>query len=173
MLGYERSGIVGGLSLASTDGSLVPGMGGGLAKNVKNATYLNVYATLQPALIVPEPVKEKLDCDEPEPIVQHSLAWSHDLVDRYVHRRVNPLVADVTGKSVLLTRYFKALKAPRELINSGDSNASSSASIAWFVSLIPYVPSNALFPGLQVHFSFICKVGIGVVVMWWMMGCGG
>ena len=51
MLGYERSGVVGGLSIESTETSVVHGLGGGLAKNTKNATYLNIYATLQPALI--------------------------------------------------------------------------------------------------------------------------
>ena len=51
LLGYERSGVVGGLSIESTETSVVHGLGGGLAKNTKNATYLNIYATLQPALI--------------------------------------------------------------------------------------------------------------------------
>lgn len=160
LLGYERSGIVGGLSLIASDSSTALGLGGGLAKNAKNATYLNIYATLQPALFVPEPVKEKLDCDEPENVIQHCLAWSNDLTTKYPQRRVNPLVAEVTGKSVLATRFFKPLKPPNELLDNTDSK-SSFQTVAWFVALIPYVPSNALFPGLQVathHFfagSFI------------------
>ena len=105
LLGYERSGVVGGLSIESTEASIIHGLGGGLAKNAKNATYLNIYATLQPALIVPEPVKEKLDCDEPEHVVQHCLDWSESLAQKYPQRKINPMVADVTGKSVLLTRY--------------------------------------------------------------------
>ena len=64
------------------------------------------------------------------------------------HRKINPLVADVTGKSVLMTRFFKSIKPPPELLESGDSKASAT-SIAWFVSLIPYLPNNGLFPGLQ------------------------
>jgi hypothetical protein len=45
LLGYERSGIVGGLSLSSAEfsGSTSLSMGGGLAKNTRNATYLNIY----------------------------------------------------------------------------------------------------------------------------------
>ena len=39
------------MSIESTETSVVHGLGGGLAKNTKNATYLNIYATLQPALI--------------------------------------------------------------------------------------------------------------------------
>ena len=64
------------------------------------------------------------------------------------HGKINPLVADVTGKSVLMTRFFKSIKPPPELLESGDSKASAT-SIAWFVSLIPYLPNNGLFPGLQ------------------------
>ena len=88
LLGYERSGIVGGLSLSSAEfsGSTSLSMGGGLAKNTRNATYLNIYVTLQPALIVPEPVKEKLDYDEPEAVVHHCLAWSQDLYFKFPNR---------------------------------------------------------------------------------------
>ena len=149
LLGYERLGNIGGLSLSAAEsGSTSLSMGGGLAKNARNATYLNIYVTLQPALIVPEPVKEKLDYDEPETVVQHCLAWSEDLYFKFPNRKINPLVADVTGKSVLMTRFFKSIKPPQELLESGDSKASAS-SVAWFVSLIPYLPNNALFPGLQ------------------------
>ncbi len=147
LLGYERSGIVGGLLTASTDQASL-GLGGGLTKNLKNATYLNIYVTLQPALIVPEPVKEKLDCDEPESVIQHCLSWTEDFSLRFPNRKIHPLVADVTGKSVLMTRFFKSIKPPKEFSESLAGEAKS-LSIAWFVSLIPYLPSNALFPGLQ------------------------
>lgn len=142
LLGYERSGIVGGVAMQS-EGS---GLGQGSTKNAKNATFLNIYVTLQPPLIVPDPVKEKLDCDEPESTVQHCLYWSEDLNSRFPERKINPLVADVTGKSVLMTRYFKSIKPPTELIENVEHKA---LSVAWFVSLIPYLPNNALFPGLQ------------------------
>ena len=36
----------------------------------KCATYLNIYLTLEPALNVPEPIREKLECDEEEDIVE-------------------------------------------------------------------------------------------------------
>ena len=45
------------------------------AAAAKNATYVNLYLTIQPALIVPEPVKEKLDCDESEELVAHCERW--------------------------------------------------------------------------------------------------
>ena len=66
-----------------------------------------------------------------------------------VAAQVNPMVADVTGKSVLVTRYFKALRPPPELIENEEPLAAAEK-VSWFVSLIPYMPSNILFPGLQV-----------------------
>ena len=151
LLGYERSGIVGGLNPTQTETqtSLSLGMGGGLAKNSKNATYLNIYVTLQPPLVVPEAVKEKLDCDEPETVVQHCLNWSANLLEKYPGRRINPLVADVTGKSVLITRFFRAIRAPTEILEASASTDAKALAIAWFVSLVPYLPRNAIFPGLQ------------------------
>ena len=153
LLGYERSGIVGGLNPSQTEASSgMPMLGGGLAKNAKNATYLNIYVTLQPPLVVPEPVKEKLDCDEPEMVVQHCLNWSANLLDKYPGRRINSLVADVTGKSVLITRFFRPIRAPAEILEAkseGGGNTSATLSIAWFVSLVPYIPRNGIFPGLQ------------------------
>ena len=59
------------------------------------------------------------------------------------------MVADVAGKSVLMTRYFRALEPPHELLDSSDTKLSAE-NVAWFVSLIPYLPSNAIFPGIQV-----------------------
>jgi hypothetical protein len=62
------------------------------------------------------------------------------------------MVADTSGKSVLLSRYFRALMPPKELVEStaaGDSKGSVDK-VAWFVSLIPYLPRNAMFPGLPV-----------------------
>ena len=159
MLGYERTGNTANVVLGAGGGfgntassgpnSGVSGSGTDQPNISKNATYLNIYLTIQPALMVPEPVKEKLDCDETEAVVQQCEQWSRELSSSYPHRKVNPLVADVTGKSVLMTRYFRALEPPSELLDSADSKLSAE-NVAWFVSLIPYLPSNALFPGLQV-----------------------
>ena len=38
--------------------------------------------------MVPEPVKEKLDCDESEALVQQCEQWSRELVSSYPHRKV-------------------------------------------------------------------------------------
>ena len=65
------------------------------------------------------------------------------------------MVADTSGRSVLVNRYFRALMPPRELVDSsssgGDSSKGSADKVAWFVSLIPYLPRSAMFPGLPVR----------------------
>ena len=38
--------------------------------------------------MVPEPVKEKLDCDESEALVQQCEKWSNELSSSYPHRKV-------------------------------------------------------------------------------------
>jgi hypothetical protein len=68
-------------------------------------------------------------------------------------------VADVGGKAVLMTRFFRGLRPPSELIDLADINLSAE-NVAWFVSLIPYTPTNALFPGLQVSYT-VCFTVLG------------
>ena len=77
-------------------------------------------------------------------------------------------MADVSGRSVLLTRYLRRLRPPEQLLSSrssalggggddddddgGQAAAGSDsvlARIAWFVSLVPYASKRAMFPGLQ------------------------
>jgi hypothetical protein len=58
-------------------------------------------------------------------------------------------VADVNGRAMLMTRFMRALSPPQEITEPADPKASAEK-VAWFVSLIPYVAKNALFPGLQV-----------------------
>ena len=113
----------------------------------KDATYLNIYLTIQPALNVPEPVREKLDCEESEQVMEMVSRWSDNLKSSFSHREVNPLVIDVEGKAVLMTRYLRGIMPPHELFSKIEDGSRAQV-VAWFVSLIPYIPSNAYFPGL-------------------------
>ena len=58
-------------------------------------------------------------------------------------------MVSVGGRSVLLPRYFRSLRPPPELMDETDPRVTAER-LAWFVSLIPYTPKNAMFPGLQV-----------------------
>lgn len=65
---------------------------------------------------------------------------------------MNPLVANVNGCSILVTRFFKPLKPPKELFEANIEEKEKAENIAWFVANIPYIPKNAIFPGLQVRY---------------------
>ena len=142
LLGYERLG----LSVQQHLGwrPTTPTESGG---SDKDATYLNIYLTLQPALNVPEPLKEKLDCEETDQVLGLANKWADTLTSAFAHRQVNPLVIDVEGKAVLMTRYIRGIMPPQELFSKIEDTSRAQA-VAWFVSLIPYIPSNAYFPGL-------------------------
>lgn len=155
MLGYERTGQFGSLQTQSTSqGESNPGATSQPGSNnemmKKDATYLNLYLTLEPPLNVPDPVKEKLDCEESEEVIRHCEDWERQLLAKHAMRKMSPLVADTNGHSVLVTRYFKPLKPPHELSVEGSSLESQAEKLAWFVANIPYLPRNAIFPGLQV-----------------------
>ena len=77
LLGYERS------MYSNTVGD---GDSGSIRK--VSGTFLNIYLTIQPALLVPEPVKEKLDCDESAGLVQHCQSWMEDLRMAFPNRAV-------------------------------------------------------------------------------------
>ena len=141
LLGYERLGQTfhqfGWRPSTPTDGLL----------QERTFTYLNIYLTLEPTLNVPEPIRERLECEEDDQIVETCERWTNSVKFSYPHRFINPLVVDVGGRSVLMTRYIRGLSAPADVKQLSDNN-SVEESIAWFVSLIPYIPSNSLFPGL-------------------------
>ena len=91
-------------------------------------------------------MREKLDCEETEEVLSCCSRWSN-LASAFSHRQVNPLVIDVEGRAVLMTRYLRPFPPPRELLSSSEE-VSTAQLVAWFVSLIPYIPANAYFPGL-------------------------
>ncbi len=76
--------------------------------------------------------------------------------------KVHPLIADVNGRWVLMTRYLRGIRPPDQLLSlsaagrGGDGDeaveqvADKAELVAWFVSLIPYMAKNTMFPGLQV-----------------------
>ncbi|TRY71952.1 hypothetical protein TCAL_17145 [Tigriopus californicus] len=139
LLGYERTGqtsMASGFWRENTDMDQPP----------KEATYLSIYLTINPPLSNPEPIKEKLECEEDDNLVRHCEKWHRDLMSKFPNRVFSPMVADLTGKSVLVTRYFRAIRPPHDVLENNDQNPEK---VAWFVALIPYLPRNALFPGIQ------------------------
>ena len=109
LLGYERSGnaLVAAASATaagapgsgrSGGGSGEPtetagGTGSGTSSSKKMAaTFLNIYLTIQPALMVPQPIKEKLDCEETAPLVQHCETWAAEFGLAFPNRAVSAIL---------------------------------------------------------------------------------
>lgn len=53
-----------------------------------DATYLNIYLSVSPPLNIPEPIKEKLECEESDAFVKHCERWTRDLAAKYPERKV-------------------------------------------------------------------------------------
>jgi hypothetical protein len=56
----------------------------------KDATYVNLYMTIEPPLKVPEPVTERLECEESDDVVKRCKKWKEDLEGRYPTRKESP-----------------------------------------------------------------------------------
>ena len=98
LLGYERSGS----NIMSPQ-----------ENTHKMATFLNVYLTIQPALIVPEPIKEKLDCDESTTLVQHCEAWTEEFDLTYPNRSVSlPSLKSASFFCVIKIFFFTFCEKP-------------------------------------------------------------
>ncbi len=71
-----------------------------------------------------------------------------------------PMIADTQGKAVIVTRYFRKTSPPEIVLRErresegagtgGERSPNEQAErVAWFVSNVPYMAKNAMFPGLQ------------------------
>ena len=80
---------------------------------------------------MPEPIREKLECDEDDEIVGLAENWNRALASAYPGRQTNPLVIDVNGRSVLMTRYLRALAPPNE-VNQATEETSGKISIYYW-----------------------------------------
>ena len=54
--------------------------------------------------------------------------WQIELENKFPKREFKTTVVDINGKSVFLTRYFKALKPPEELVNDQESPQAAAVS---------------------------------------------
>ncbi|XP_067678650.1 coiled-coil and C2 domain-containing protein 2A-like [Haliotis asinina] len=111
-------------------------------------TYLSLFITIEPPLNPPEPMKEKFSTNEDEKLMQHAETWQEELNKKYPRRQYKTTVVDVNGKSVFITRYFKSLKPPDDIIAKDLGPEKTAELTARFVSLIPSVSDAVIFPGL-------------------------
>lgn len=118
LLGYDRQ-----VSLASSEQS-----------HLRNSTFLTLFIIVQPPLSPPDPImvsqfeyfpfdrssvpnviisiQENLECSEPPYLEQHLELWGKEVNREVPYRPVKTLVTDVSGKSVCVTRFFRAISPP-------------------------------------------------------------
>ncbi|XP_069688134.1 coiled-coil and C2 domain-containing protein 2A [Periplaneta americana] len=138
LLGYEKESHhrqFSGLSVpGETQQALPP----------RDATFLTLFITVQPALNPPEPFKEKLESSELTYVEEHLQKWESQVTDQVPNRKVKTLVIDISGKSVCVTRFFRPLAPP--VLMEGEPVTEEMA--ARFVAMIPMIGGSTLFPGL-------------------------
>ena len=64
----------------------------------------------------------QFETNEDGKLMQYSEQWQADLQKLYPQRHYKASVIDVNGKNVFLTRYFKALNAPPEILEKSEND---------------------------------------------------
>ncbi|XP_049861590.1 coiled-coil and C2 domain-containing protein 2A [Schistocerca gregaria] len=139
LLGYERESQLSQLASLSLSGDSQ------LLQPQNDATFLTLFITVQPPLNPPELLKEKLESTELPHVQEHLEKWEEQMLAEFPHRKVKTLVTDISGKTVCVTRFFRAL-APPDLC--GDDGPVTAEMAARYVAMIPVISGNTLFPGL-------------------------
>lgn len=119
---------------------------GDIGSTKEGKTYLSLFITMEPPVSPPEPMKEKFVTNESEKLLQYAENWQNQLESKFPRREFKTTVVDVNGKSVFVTRFFKGLKPPDELIKQ--DTFETSKILARYVSLIPHISDAVVFPGL-------------------------
>ncbi|PVD23406.1 hypothetical protein C0Q70_16675 [Pomacea canaliculata] len=113
----------------------------------EKTTSLSLFITIEPPLSQPEPMRERFDTNENENLMQYADKWQQEIEARFPKRHYKTSVIDVNGKNVFLTRFFRALKPPPEILEKATESAQSNFT-SRYVSLIPFVSDAVVFPGL-------------------------
>lgn len=83
----------------------------------------------------------QFDTNEDEKLMQYAERWQKDLEVKFPKRHYKTSVIDVNGKNVFLTRFFKALQPPPEVIEKTTSElqaVSDSIDKKIFLYIFPY-----------------------------------
>lgn len=143
MIGYTRDSRLSRIRSNLDDVTL------NMEQPFRESSYITLFITIEPQLLIPEMFRESYDSIENIVLLDHIVAWSVALNKKFPKREFRPTVMNTEGKSVIITRYFKALKPPPELIDEGNEQSNKTINnIVRFVSLIPFVSDSLIFPGI-------------------------
>ncbi len=112
MIGYTRDPRLSKIKTSIEDATL------NMEQPFREASYITLFITIEPQLLVPEMFRESYDSIENITLLDKVVDWSMAFNKKFPTREFRPTVMNTEGKSVIITRYFKALKPPEELINS-------------------------------------------------------
>ncbi|XP_044879870.1 protein CC2D2B isoform X2 [Mauremys mutica] len=111
-------------------------------QNLKEYTFLTIFATIEPQL---SSVENDLESDkfadhEDETLLQRACIFKKNCKAKFPKRRIITSVFDNEGRNILVTKYIRALNPPQLLVDRylDDPNATFDL-ISQFVSLIPCV----------------------------------
>uniref|UniRef100_A0A8C0IZK3 Coiled-coil and C2 domain containing 2B n=1 Tax=Chelonoidis abingdonii TaxID=106734 RepID=A0A8C0IZK3_CHEAB len=111
-------------------------------QNLKEYTFLTIFATIEPQL---SSVENDLESDkfadhEDETLLQRACIFKKNCKAKFPKRRIITSVFDNEGRNILVTEYIRALNPPQLLVDMylDDPNATFDL-ISQFVSLIPCV----------------------------------
>jgi hypothetical protein len=78
----------------------------------------------------------KYDSIESVELLDKTVAWSTALTKKYPNREFRPIIMNSDGKSVLITRYLRAIRPPEELIENGEDSFETSVILNFFSNRI-------------------------------------
>lgn len=105
--------------------------------------YITLFITTEPVLVPVKYIKEKVDTEEEEGLLQASKKFEKDASLLCPERPCMTTVIDLTGREVFITRYIRPLNPPKMLL-VGLSRNTQYAMVARFVSLIPSLADRDL-----------------------------
>uniref|UniRef100_UPI00358EC959 coiled-coil and C2 domain-containing protein 2A n=1 Tax=Myxine glutinosa TaxID=7769 RepID=UPI00358EC959 len=118
-------------------------------QNPCQAAFLSVYLTTEPLIIPGEPVREKFESHEESRLLFGAEAFRRQCHAAFPNRRLLTTVMDITGQTLIVTRYLHPLKPPSELLEINPGHPDSTVKLlARFISLIPFTPDSVTFSGI-------------------------
>ncbi|KAG8134999.1 hypothetical protein E2320_008064, partial [Naja naja] len=112
--------------------------------HLSDGSYLSLFITTEPQLIPGESVQERLDTQEDEKLLQAAERYKAECALKFPDRQCLTTVIDISGKTLFVTRFIRAINPPEELLRE---------LVARYVALIPFLPNKVSFAGICVLWS--------------------